>query len=336
VGANLELEKVSAILVQELRRILHCTGCAVLQFNGQKATVLADCGFAKVMGSSEFDKDMPAISYILNTGESILTGDVATSPAAACLPSGCNMRSLICAPVVVAGEVKGIIHLDSPEANAFDEDDLALVQLLCTEVSFVFERSLNFSRVHSQSLRDGLTGCFNRRAFEQDLEEAFGNARAAGAALSLIMMDVDHFKAFNDHHGHPKGDDLLAELAAVLRGELRASDKLFRYGGEEFAMLLPRAHRRQATIVAQRLRKAVEACTFEGASASQPHGHLTLSAGVAEYPGDADDRRALLMVADAALYRAKRAGRNRVAASPLAQRYRAPADSGNSLATATG
>lgn len=332
IGAHLELEKVSEVIVRELTRILHCAGCAVLRVKGDKAIVLAECGFATVMGAREFPRDLPAIQHITRTGAPILTGDVAVSEAAACVPTGCAMRSLICAPILVRGEVKGIIHVDSPEPNAFDEDDLDLVRILCDELALVFERSLYFSRVRKQSLQDCLTGCLNRRAFDGDLETAAAEARASQSPLSLLMIDVDWFKAYNDRHGHPKGDQLLAQLAEEIRGGVRSVDRVYRYGGEEFAVILAGVTRRDAALIAERLRRAVERRPFPGAAESQPGGRVTISIGLAEYPSDADAAPGLLAAADAALYRAKAAGRNRVVPLPAGKRAR----SGELVGAATG
>jgi len=160
-------------------------------------------------------------------------------------------------------------------------------------------------RLEALARLDGLTGVLNRRGFQEALEREVANAARYGTALSLILLDVDHFKAFNDDFGHPAGDDVLRELAAVLGEKARAGDLVARYGGEEFAVFVVGAATRGSRSAAEKLRRAV-------ASHRWPHRPVTASFGVATFRGDAGDADALVDAADRALYRAKNAGRNRV------------------------
>jgi diguanylate cyclase (GGDEF)-like protein len=125
------------------------------------------------------------------------------------------------------------------------------------------------------------------------------------------MIDIDHFKSYNDRHGHPKGDELLIKVAELVKEGLRKTDIAARYGGEEFAVILPETGKEGARLVAERLRKNVESYPFPGRE-SQPLGRLTLSVGVATYPEDADSVMRLVAKADENLYKAKDGGRNRV------------------------
>ena len=176
---------------------------------------------------------------------------------------------------------------------------------------------------HNQELtvlasRDGLTGLANRRHFEETLRLEMKRAGRTGAPLSLVLLDVDFFKKYNDHYGHVAGDDCLRRVAAALRGGLaRPTDLAARYGGEEFAVVLPATSEAGARYVAERLRLAIMALGI--AHAGNPHGVVTISAGACSFhgkPGEDDDPDALVRQADALLYRAKAEGRNRVAAGP--------------------
>lgn len=166
-------------------------------------------------------------------------------------------------------------------------------------------------RLEALAVTDGLTGLFNRRRFEEVLDLEVRRAQRMGTSLSLLMMDVDHFKIYNDTHGHPAGDEVLRTLARLVRERVRATDIACRYGGEEFVVILPGTSRTDALILANDLRLIVEAHPFEHEEA-QPEGRLTISIGVATYPADATDEVALVRAADQALYRAKQNGRNRV------------------------
>lgn len=158
---------------------------------------------------------------------------------------------------------------------------------------------------------DGLTGLANRRCFDEVAPREWLRAQRSGAPLSLLLVDIDHFKQFNDRHGHPAGDRCLQQVATALASALRDDDLVARVGGEEFAVLLPRCSFAQAQTAAERLRDAVERLAV-------PHGglsgqtHVTVSLGLALAPPDADgDAAGLIARADRALYQAKRAGRNR-------------------------
>ncbi|PYS95104.1 MAG: hypothetical protein DMF65_14535 [Acidobacteria bacterium] len=157
-----------------------------------------------------------------------------------------------------------------------------------------------------EALTDGLTGCFNRRFFEIQLERDLHLATRMRQPVSLIFLDVDHFKHVNDTYGHDAGDAALRILANALREEVRGVDTAARYGGEEFAIILPQAGPDGALAVAERLRSRIERTEVPGV------GCITASLGVATYPLHASSRDLLVTTADRALYHAKNTGRNRV------------------------
>ena len=169
------------------------------------------------------------------------------------------------------------------------------------------------------ALRDGLTGLFNHRYFQESFEVEVSRARRHGHPVALLFIDVDHFKHYNDRHGHPAGDKLLRKLASVLMGggesglpsSTRKSDVVARYGGEEFVMLLPETTLAGALIKAERMRAAIAHYKFDQASV-QPLGCVSVSIGAACFPDHGQDKQELIAVADKMLYRAKHEGRNRV------------------------
>lgn len=172
------------------------------------------------------------------------------------------------------------------------------------------EESLQ-KRLYESATRDALLGIHNKQYFLDNLKAAFANATRKRCPLSLLMLDVDHFKQVNDDHGHIVGDQVLKRIAALVQASTRTEDVLARFGGEEFVLLLTDSAREPASLVAERIRSSIELCTFEHEGCQI---HLTISIGISTYTGARlPTPESLIAEADAALYRAKRAGRNRVA-----------------------
>jgi diguanylate cyclase (GGDEF)-like protein len=158
---------------------------------------------------------------------------------------------------------------------------------------------------------DGLTGLANHRTFQEDLARMLRPGGHGPTTVSLLMIDVDHFKSYNDTHGHPAGDEVLKQVAEVLMEGVRDGDLVARYGGEEFVVILPETSQGAGELVAERLREHVEAAEFANEH-TQPMGQLTVSIGLATFPDAGLSPAELISAADQALYQAKRDGRNRV------------------------
>ncbi len=163
------------------------------------------------------------------------------------------------------------------------------------------------------AITDGLTGLYNYRYFKEQLLQELNRARRHHSHVSLFMIDIDHFKHYNDQHGHPAGDQVLKTIARLLKENVRNIDLAARYGGEEFTLVLMETKKSDAKIVAEKIRKLIEEHSFNYEE-FQPNGKITISAGVATFPEDGKDFDELVAVADQRLYRAKQAGRNRVCA----------------------
>jgi len=164
-------------------------------------------------------------------------------------------------------------------------------------------------RVEALARTDGLTGLVNYRAFRESVERELKLVQRSGVPLGLLMIDVDSFKTYNDRNGHPAGDQVLRSIGHVLATSVRGTDIVARYGGEEFAVALIQSDLAHSTQVAEKIRRRVEAWPFEF-GAGQPGGRLTISVGIAEFPGSATTFTDLVAAADRALYRAKQEGRN--------------------------
>jgi len=169
------------------------------------------------------------------------------------------------------------------------------------------------------AVTDGLTGVFNHRYFQDRLIRDINRAKDEGGQVSLLMIDIDYFKQYNDVNGHIAGDVALKEVASVLRRNLKKDDLVARYGGEEFAVILAGLDRDRASLVAERVRSVIGEIDFPNEKVL-PGGNLTVSIGLAECPSDATERGDLISAADRALYSAKHSGKNRICLAPADQR----------------
>ena len=159
--------------------------------------------------------------------------------------------------------------------------------------------------------RDGLTGLYNHRYFQEYLIFELYRSSRNKDTFSLLFLDLDYFKKYNDSNGHLEGDKLLQSFAGILKKSIRRSNVVARYGGEEFVLLLPATSKANARIVGEKIRRQVESYPFKGRE-TQPQGKVTISIGISSFPDDGTDRSSLIQCADGAMYRAKNSGRNKV------------------------
>jgi diguanylate cyclase (GGDEF)-like protein len=210
-----------------------------------------------------------------------------------------------CIPLMVGGEVIGSVLLSRPAP--YSEAEEQRIRESVGQAAPVLANLRNLAVAEIRAATDGLTGLPNKRAVADALKRTFAQASATKAPLALLLLDLDHFKQVNDQRGHAMGDQVLASVGAALRGVLRVRDFAGRNGGEEFAVLLPETETAAALEIAERIRAAIAEISLSGTEVS-----VTVSIGVAGFPGHANTLERLERLADAALYVAKRQGRNRV------------------------
>ncbi len=216
-------------------------------------------------------------------------------------------QSEMCVPLVFFGEKLGVLVLESARLHAFEQTDVQPLEAVADICAAAIQNAHFFERAKQLAYLDGLTGIFNRRYFEMRIGEEIERARRYESNLSVVMMDIDHFKRLNDEFGHLLGDEVLRQISRLFQQHLRKSDIICRYGGEEFALLLPQTTGEDAMDVAEKLRKTIEAYPFPGVP--RP---VSISAGMAAYPEFGKTRDEIVASADAALYHAKQNGRNRI------------------------
>lgn len=229
-----------------------------------------------------------------------------------------NPQTVISIPLVYRGRKLGVLAIWTFKPYHYGEDEKQVLQIAADQMAMAIDNASLFEETRRMATTDGLTSLANHRTFYQTLEREMDRANRYGRPLSLLMVDIDNFKHFNDTHGHLQGDQVLVEVGAILTRTVRNVDLAARYGGEEFAIILPEtacitttgAEDCSALQVAERIRAAVAANLFKADDGSGLG--ITVSIGVSEFPVYADDLRSLVRTADTALYQAKNAGRNSV------------------------
>lgn len=220
-------------------------------------------------------------------------------------------RSIVCVPLITRGKCLGVIELiNKVEDGNFGPEDLILLTTMADYTAIAIENARFFSKIQELTITDDLTKLYNQRFLQSRLDYEIERARRFDYALSLIFLDLDHFKDVNDTYGHLAGSKLLKEAARLISGMIRTTDMACRYGGDEFLILLPETSKKNAIVLAEKMRSAISSHIFlseDGINAT-----LSGSFGVASYPVDAHNKNDIIQKADHAMYRVKNASRNAV------------------------
>lgn len=219
--------------------------------------------------------------------------------------------SSICVPITTKNNLWGVLHLRRMRTDAFTEEDTDLARAVAFQFAIAMQRAYLFDQLNMLAVTDELTGLYNFRKLREDLEREIIRSKRYNHNFSFIMGDIDHFKNLNDTYGHQSGDAVLKEIARALNTGKREVDRAYRYGGEEFALVLPETMLDEALEVAEKLRKKVEELKVIPPAQSEPL-RVTISMGVSSYPTNGTEADTIIGSADKALYASKQAGRNRV------------------------
>jgi len=281
---------------------------------GAVALLNPERNVAEIAGSW-LDCQLPLTGFETNSCWALRTGHphlvIAGDTTAPCAHAEGVKSTYLCIPILAQGEALGILHFQATEEVAvLDDAELSLKTTFAGQVGLSVANIRLREALRSQSIKDPLTGLYNRRYLTEMLEREIRRAVRAEQSLGVLMLDLDHFKKFNDTYGHDAGDTVLREAASFLTKSIRVEDVVCRFGGEEFVVLLPTADLNAAHARGERIRSKIRelAVLHQG----QSLGMITVSVGVATLPQHGTSPKELLEAADAALYRAKREGRDRV------------------------
>ena len=245
---------------------------------------------------------------VASSMRSLLVRDAASAPIVTAGEGSYRSESFVSVPIVVDNEPRGVLNVtERIDGRPFDQADLETLELLAGHIGAALVQQEQGEALQRLAETDPLTWLFNRRHFDRRLEAETNRALRAEHLLALLMIDVDRFKHYNDHYGHRVGDLVLKAVASALKQAVRLYDVPTRYGGDEFAVILPDADTEAATRVARRILEKTELASLPVELLAE-HEHLGLSIGVATFPRPAGDANGLVEAADAAMYRAKQSG----------------------------
>lgn len=281
---------------------------------GALALLNAERSLAEVAGSWN-ECHLATAAFELSSCWALRTGHphlvIAGDTTAPCEHASGVKTTYLCVPILAQGEALGVLHFQATEGMAAVADsEMSLQTTFAGQIGLSVANIRLREALRSQSIKDPLTGLYNRRFLTEMMDREIRRAARAEQSLGVLMLDLDHFKKFNDTYGHDAGDTILREAASFLTRSIRIEDTVCRFGGEEFVIILPTADLNAAHTRAERIRSKLHELTV--LHQGQSLGMITVSVGIATLPQHGTSAKELLEAADAALYRAKRGGRDRV------------------------
>ena len=316
VTSSLDLNQVLDAIATSALQLVNATDVHIYLYDAGTGTFTFGAAFwENGRRTPAVDRVRPEglTATVARTGKRIVIDDATTHPLFQDKVSRAwSIKSIAGFPLLRAHRVVGVLTVAFlHEHHRFTDDELHVLSLLADQAAIAIDNAQLHEEVRRQAITDGLTGLYNHRFFYERLNTEVAHSLRYQHPCSLIMLDLDDFKFYNDRYGHLAGDELLRELANLLRGAIRRSDLAARYGGEEFALILPETDEKQARALAERLLKLVRNHRF-ALEGKEEGGKITISIGVASCPKHARDVDGLVQAADMALLRAKAAGKNRV------------------------
>jgi diguanylate cyclase (GGDEF)-like protein len=311
--ATLDPQKVLNLIADSLKSVVAYDNLTIYRVDrdaGLLRPVLARDRFAALILETTLRLDRGITGWVVTHGKPQCVNDAHRDPRMSLIPgTPAEEESLIVVPLLIDGQVGGTLNVGRMGASEahFGASEFEVAKLFAKQASIALQNAEAHHAVWTRAETDALTGLLNRGAFEKDIAALL--AMHSARPLTVLMLDLDDFKAFNDRHGHPAGDSLLGATARAIKAGVRADDRVYRYGGDEFAVLLPGTAQGLGVEVAERIRAAI------AGSQSVTGVPITASIGSACHPGENATRDGLVDEADAALYRAKELGGDRVAAA---------------------
>ncbi len=307
IQSTLDQDAVYSRLLELIQQAIPFDNATLFLWVKQDAKLVAVAQqgkFVDLIGGVQFDHGEGFSGWVAKQKRPVLLSELHRGRR----PDDSVVGSFMSVPLVVQGELVGVLNLSHHRPRAFTEDKFRLLALIAGQAAATIQRLLLYDEMRRLAITDDLTNIYNRRHFLERLQGEIDRARRYAVPFSVLFIDIDNFKELNDSYGHQVGDRILSELATILKHWARSSDIVARYGGEEFVVLLPMTDKQRGIVAAERLRTRVQRHTF------YRRKKLTVSVGVAGFPGDGESVDQILGRVDEALYMAKKTGRNRACA----------------------
>lgn len=303
-SAQIITEEVRGLIPEADQVLLYVYDDSSRELSLVASTVKSESYRTKAMKGNDYDE------WVIKRSQPLLIEDARTdfrfmSEEA----SEDQFRSLCVVPLLSKSAICGVLHLGAVEPGVFQTDDLRLLDIAADLSAAVIRNILLYEKTKELSIIDSLTECYLLRYVQERVGEEIQRSIRHSTPFSVVMADIDHFKRYNDQFGHTAGDQALKTVADLIKGEVSSGDIVGRYGGEEFIVVLPQKDLEDAKKIAESIRRAVEAQSFE---VRREAHRMTISLGIAEFPKDGTAREEIILKADQRLYEAKRQGRNRI------------------------
>jgi len=309
LGSSLNLENTLNVVINQIKSLLTFQSCIIFsydQLSGQIKPSRLISPYGDFIQGYSFTQENGVVNWVIKEKRALLLEDTQKSRLENLIH---EERSVIIAPLIVENQITGAIYIGSPKPKAYNSEHISLLRTMAYTIAMAIRNAELYEKTAALAITDGLTGLFTHRYFQERLGQAVDWCRQFNRQLSLLLVDTDHFKKYNDTLGHPEGDQVLKEISQLLKNHVRESDIVSRYGGDEFAIILRETDKRKAIEIAESIRRAFET------KFSSYQVKITASIGVASFPDDGADKSTLISATDEALYDAKERGRNKVASA---------------------
>ncbi|MBN2168416.1 MAG: sensor domain-containing diguanylate cyclase [Actinobacteria bacterium] len=318
IGSTADLDTILSLALDTIKRVYDSTCGLIYRVNEEDGTLrcVDSFGYREDILDRIMTPPYPKINecWTISEDQMIAVDDLSETEMGCRTLEKIDHGSSICVALKAEGRALGVMHIRSDKPKAFGEEEQQLALAIADQVAVALQRALLFEEINRLAITDPLTGVFNVRRLEFVLKDEVSRSKRYGRPVSFLMVDVDNLKSYNDNLGHQMGDEALVTIASIMNKYTRDVDKVFRYGGDEFCVILPETDTPEAKVVAEKICFSVEEFSFPGEK-NVPGGKLTISVGLATFPSDADNEAGLIHEADLALYTAKQRGRNSVASA---------------------
>jgi diguanylate cyclase (GGDEF)-like protein len=318
ISSSLDIQRIYDNFIKELKQVVDVDWAAIAVIEETEIYYMA---ISTEIGSPwKVGERIPlkgsAVEWVANQCKPLIEADITIDPRFSTWKyyQQHSIRSIAYLPLIISNQVIGALTVASRKPAAYNSRHLKLLEQLASQVAMPIENARLYAKAERMARADSLTGLLNRRSLDEILPSEIGRHSRYGGVFSLIILDLDSFKLLNDNYGHLAGDELLRQIGVIMKNTIREADQAFRYGGDEFAILLPQTSLDASLKVAERIRQQTFARIEIG---SIP---ISISLGLASWPADGVTTNDIIASADAALYEAKRSGGNRSVCSSASLR----------------